>query len=137
MLHPEARSAVVRLTGGQYFLETDAGGVYLVSAAGGERAPIVQFAQKNEDFPLVKTLSDRELQAFAMLGDGHEMGEIAREMGVSIKTVETYRARIKQKFGIKHRMQLLALAVEWRLRSSDGQADGQADDKAPTSPLQP
>ena len=50
-----------------------------------------------------------------MLGEGKGMAEIATRINVSIKTVETYRARIKQTLNIKSRSLLIALAVESRL----------------------
>lgn len=61
----------------------------------------------------IQKLSDRELEVFRLLGDGQEMSAISQRLGVSVKTVETYRARIKQKLGIKGRLDLMRSAVEW------------------------
>jgi len=57
----------------------------------------------------------REMQVFRLFGDGVEMNEVATQMRISVKTIETYRARIKQKLGIKNRIGLLKFAVEWTL----------------------
>ena len=46
-------------------------------------------------------LSERETQIFRMLGTGLETKEIAARLGISVKTVETHRARIREKLGIK------------------------------------
>lgn len=66
-------------------------------------------------FSQIDQLSQRERSVFEMLGDGSEMSEIAGRLGVSVKTVETYRARIKQKLNIKGRAKLVCFAVEWAL----------------------
>src|SRR5436189_3811863 len=66
-------------------------------------------------FSKIQTLSRRETQVIRLLGDGKEMSEIAEEIGVSVKTIETYRARLKQKLEIKNRSALLKFAVEWAL----------------------
>lgn len=44
----------------------------------------------------METLSDRELQAFELIGQGFSTHEVAERMKISAKTVETYRVRIKK-----------------------------------------
>ena len=61
----------------------------------------------------VEQLSDRELDVFRLLGGGHGTAEIATRLHVSVSTVETYRANIKQKLGLKNAMDLVAAAVRW------------------------
>jgi DNA-binding NarL/FixJ family response regulator len=60
-------------------------------------------------------LSDRELEVFRLIGEGVDMPEIGRRMQLSVKTVETYRARVKKKLNIPGRMELVRTAVEWSL----------------------
>jgi DNA-binding NarL/FixJ family response regulator len=60
-------------------------------------------------------LSDRELEAFELIGHGMTTEAIAAKMHVSAKTVETYRIRIKQKLGIKHATELVQKAAQWVL----------------------
>jgi DNA-binding NarL/FixJ family response regulator len=74
-----------------------------------------QSANGDARFSQIDQLSQRERTVFEMLGDGSEMSEIAGRLGVSVKTVETYRARIKQKLNIKGRAKLVCFAVEWAL----------------------
>jgi DNA-binding NarL/FixJ family response regulator len=56
-------------------------------------------------------LSDREMQVFTLLGNGKGNREIARQMNVSIKTIDAYRAHIKQKLKLRNGMELIRLAV--------------------------
>lgn len=57
-------------------------------------------------------LSEREVQIFKMLALGYRNQEIANELALSVKTVETYRARLMQKLGITSRVALVRLAIE-------------------------
>jgi DNA-binding NarL/FixJ family response regulator len=52
-----------------------------------------------EGSPRVAILSDRELHVFALIGARHGVGQIARELRISRKTVETYCDHIKVKLG--------------------------------------
>ncbi len=61
----------------------------------------------------VGRLSDREMQVFEMIGMGDSTRVVARKLGLSIKTVETYRANIKEKLGLTDASQLLQRAVQW------------------------
>jgi len=66
---------------------------------------------------LVDELSDRELQVFQFIGEGLGMVQIAERMHLSVKTIETYRARIKRKLNQSSRTELVRMAVEWVLQS--------------------
>jgi len=61
----------------------------------------------------VDCLSDRELEIFKLIGHGLRSQRIAEELNLSVKTVETYYSRIKQKLGIKDASELLQLAIAW------------------------
>jgi DNA-binding NarL/FixJ family response regulator len=63
----------------------------------------------------VHSLSDRELQAFEMMGHGLTTEVIAAKMHVSSKTIETYRIRIKQKLGLKNVTEVIQRATQWVL----------------------
>ncbi|MGE4490098.1 MAG: response regulator transcription factor, partial [Kiritimatiellales bacterium] len=60
-------------------------------------------------------LSDRELAVFEKIGAGQGTAEIAENMKLSIKTVETYRARIKTKLNISTSSELVQRAVQWTI----------------------
>jgi DNA-binding NarL/FixJ family response regulator len=76
----------------------------LFGAAVGRKAPMQS--------PL-EVLSDRELEVFEMTGRGLPTREIAERLHLSVKTVESYRARIKQKLNIETGTELLQQAVQW------------------------
>lgn len=61
----------------------------------------------------VEALSDRELQVFEAIGQGLSTAEIAERMNLSIKTVQVYFARAKEKFGVTSARELLREAYRW------------------------
>ena len=61
----------------------------------------------------VDQLSDRELEVFRQLGQGHETRRIAESLGLSIKTVQVYCARIKEKLNLANATELLREAMRW------------------------
>jgi DNA-binding NarL/FixJ family response regulator len=58
-------------------------------------------------------LADRELQVFELTGRGFNTRQIAERLHVGVKTVETYRARIREKLNLKDASELLPLAISW------------------------
>jgi DNA-binding NarL/FixJ family response regulator len=67
------------------------------------------------DNPLA-TLTDRELEVFDLIGRGLSTGAIAEQIGVSIKTIETYRSNIKGKLNLKDATDLIRFAATWSER---------------------
>jgi len=61
----------------------------------------------------VDTLSDRELEVFRRMGEGQVTKRIATELGVSMKTVQEYQSRIKEKLGLADATELMRAAVRW------------------------
>jgi DNA-binding NarL/FixJ family response regulator len=59
------------------------------------------------------TLSDRELLVFEMIGKGHGTRQIAEQLHLDMRTIETYRARIKEKLNLKDANELLQYAIRW------------------------
>ena len=59
-------------------------------------------------------LSHRELEVYQLLGQGYSTRRIAERWHRSIKTVETYRAHIKQKLNLGSAADLIHSAVQWR-----------------------
>jgi DNA-binding NarL/FixJ family response regulator len=68
----------------------------------------------------METLSDRELQVFALIGRGLPTRDIAGSLNVSVKTVQAYCARIKQKLNISSATELLREAVRWHDQQNAG-----------------
>lgn len=61
----------------------------------------------------VELLSDREMEVFRRLGEGQGTRKIATEMNLSMKTVQAYSARIKEKLGLANVSELVREAVRW------------------------
>jgi DNA-binding NarL/FixJ family response regulator len=61
----------------------------------------------------VESLTDRELEVFQLIGRGKNAREIAAELQLGETTIETYRARIKDKFGLKNAAALYQRAAQW------------------------
>jgi DNA-binding NarL/FixJ family response regulator len=72
--------------------------------------------QKGQDLALSTpegALTDRELEVFRLLGAGLSSRDIAERLGLSIKTIGTYRDRIKEKLGVTTSAELIRRAVLW------------------------
>lgn len=61
----------------------------------------------------LETLADRELEVFQMLGRGKSTRQIAQTLGLGESTVETYRARIKEKLRLRSAAELYLRAGQW------------------------
>lgn len=61
----------------------------------------------------INRLTDRELQVFKMIGRGFSSRDIAEKLFLSIKTIGTYRERIKNKLNLKHANELIRCAVHF------------------------
>jgi DNA-binding NarL/FixJ family response regulator len=75
------------------------------------RAMLHPHAQR--PLPSVRSLGDRELEVFQLIGQGIGTREIATRLGRSVKTIETYRSRIKEKLELKTATDLVRHAVRW------------------------
>src|SRR6202158_4895243 len=60
----------------------------------------------------IADLSDRELEVLRLMGDGHGTRQIAEELHLSIKTVESYQAHLKDKLGLKNSRELVQYAIQ-------------------------
>ncbi len=61
----------------------------------------------------IENLSDREFEVFRLIGEGYKASRIAEILYLSPKTVETYRARIKDKLNLRNAAELLRYAIKW------------------------
>ena len=64
------------------------------------------------------SLSDREYQVLRLLGSGRTVSDIARALGLSVKTVSTYRTRVLEKLGMQTNAELMRYAIENELLDS-------------------
>lgn len=65
----------------------------------------------------IRRLSDRELEIFELIGRGLKTGEIARRLHLSVKTVQTHRAHIKEKLHLSDSAKLAVRAAKWGRQS--------------------
>ena len=66
----------------------------------------------------IDALSDRELDVFQLIGQGVKTSDIATRLHVSVRTVETYRDRIRGKLGLRDGAELSRRAVEWMVENA-------------------
>ena len=96
--------AVRRVLGGGIYVSEEINERLLLGLAAGRE----ELAQS----PL-EVLSDRELEVFELTGRGLVTREIAERLHLSVKTVESYRGRIKDKMNLKTATELMLHAVHW------------------------
>jgi len=63
----------------------------------------------------ISLLSDRELEVYRLIGEGRATREIAEELHLSVKTVETYQAHIKEKLALRSGRELIQHAIQWKM----------------------
>ena len=65
-------------------------------------------------------LTDRELEVFRLIGEGHSTRQIANELHLSVKTIESHQAHIKEKLALRNARELVQHAIEWTVNLSGG-----------------
>jgi DNA-binding NarL/FixJ family response regulator len=91
-----------------------AGGIYLNETTGAAiLARLAAKPQIKED-TISDLLTDRELQVFELTGQGFNTREISTQLRIDMKTVETYRLRIREKLNLDSSSELLKLAIRWK-----------------------
>jgi DNA-binding NarL/FixJ family response regulator len=63
----------------------------------------------------LSALSDRELEVFRSIGEGRSTRQIADELHLSVKTVETYQAHLKEKLALRTGRELIQHAIQWKI----------------------
>ena len=61
----------------------------------------------------IESLSDREFEIFRLIGEGLKASQIAKQLHLSTKTIETYRSRIKEKLNLPNAAELLRYSIKW------------------------
>ena len=73
---------------------------------------------KNSRSSEINSLSDRELEIFSFIGRGVSVSELATELHVSVKTIETHQMRMKEKLALHSAAELRQKAREWLAKSA-------------------
>ena len=63
----------------------------------------------------IAELTDRELEVFRLIGEGHGTRQIAEALHLSVKTVESYQAHIKEKLSLRSARELVQHAIQWNV----------------------
>jgi len=71
---------------------------------------------KNDELE-IKKLSDREFEVFQLISKGIKTSDIAKEINISVKTVEAHKLRIRTKLNLKNSNELNKYAIEWKHRN--------------------
>lgn len=92
------------------------GGTYLHSShARALLSPEGEERTAESEMPGHEALSERELQVLRLIAEGFSNRGIAEQLALSVKTVETYRARIMEKLGLRGRVALVRYALRHHL----------------------
>jgi DNA-binding NarL/FixJ family response regulator len=89
------------------------GGIYVSERIANRMALRLTSSRRRVASSPFECLSDRELEIFQLLGQGRTPSEIARDLNLSLKTVQAYCARAKGKFGVASLTELLRAAIRW------------------------
>ena len=89
------------------------GGVYVSAKVASKMALGISSPREAAPRSPVERLSDRELEIFRLLGQGRTTAQIASDLNLSVKTIQAYCARAKEKFGVTSLTELLRAAIRW------------------------
>jgi len=89
------------------------GDVYLSDGMTARLLKNISDGKKPDGTLTLASLADRELEVFQLIGKGKTTREIAEMLKLEPTTVDTYRARIKEKLNLKNATQLVHLATDW------------------------
>lgn len=112
-----AKGYVMKLEAGEQLIKAIKkilkGGIYVSEEVSEKLLMGMAMGQKDINNSPIDQLSDRELEVFEFTGKGNTTREIAEKLHLSVKTVESYRARIKTKLNLDNATELMMHAVKW------------------------
>jgi DNA-binding NarL/FixJ family response regulator len=106
---PELLRAFNEISTGHPYVGASVLPLILSNFAGGPKS------SRNSD---INSLSDRELEIFSFIGRGMSVSELATELHVSVKTIETHQMRMKEKLALHSAAELRQKAREWLAKSA-------------------
>ena len=127
-------TAIRKVLGGEIYLSEKMSAKMMQQLVGGKTA--------STGSP-IERLSDRELEVFGLIGQGHGTRQIAEKMHLSVKTIESHRAHIKEKLNLKNANELVLHAIQWQgtvgglngaIADAAGPGSGPAGIKGPVPP---
>jgi len=105
----ELLSAIRTVHHGGVYLHPDHARILAEDRPHGQAAPAPPLDEKHTRY---ESLSERETEVFKAVALGYRNSEIAEMSFLSVKTVETYKARLMQKLGVHSRADLVRYALE-------------------------
>lgn len=112
-----AKGYIMKLEAGEMLLKAVRkvlnGGIYVSEEVSERLLMGMARGQKDGMESPIEMLSDRELEVFELTGKGNSTRDIAERLHLSVKTVESYRARIKTKLNLENATELMVHAVKW------------------------
>ncbi len=100
----QVETAVRVVLSGKVYLSSKMSDEFLLAVTRGDPARVAS---------PVNRLSDRELEVFECIGQGLGASEIAKKLRLSVKTIESYQAKLKEKLHLKDSSQLFQHALHW------------------------
>jgi DNA-binding NarL/FixJ family response regulator len=117
VLRAGGRGYVMKQEGGKKLMEAIrhvlSGQIYVSEKMSARILEIFSGGRRDGSGSPIGRLTDREFEVFQRIGQGKGTREIAEHLHLSVKTVEVYRAKIKEKLGIKNATDLVRFAVRW------------------------
>jgi len=89
------------------------GEVYLSERLGNRMLNSLVGGRPSQNGSPIEDLSDRELEVFGLIGQGHGTRPIAEKLHLSVKTIESHRAHIKEKLNLQNATELVHHAIQW------------------------
>lgn len=101
---PRVIDAIRQVLAGQVYLSPEVTTQFVRTAIDGGREPTAS---------PIDQFSDRELEVFALIGQGLSTREIARKLHLSTKTIDSHRSKIKTKLNLNNSTELVHHAIRW------------------------
>lgn len=89
------------------------GEVYLSDSMSKKVLSHVAGERSNKEVSLIDRLSDRELEVFQLISQGYQPRQIAQNLHLSVKTIESYREHLKIKLNLESAAELTQAAIQW------------------------
>jgi DNA-binding NarL/FixJ family response regulator len=117
VLRAGARGYIMKQEGGKKLLSAIRrvleGGIYVSEKMSSQILEVFSGRPAGETASPLAQLSDREFEVFQLIARGADTHEMARQLYLSVKTVEAHRVHIKEKLKLKTATELVRYAVRW------------------------
>lgn len=91
---------------------------------------VVSSENSQDDSP-INVLTDREIEVLQLIGEGKSSREIAADLHLSVKTVESHRLHMKEKLRLKNAAELVRFATDWVTQQAESNGDIPAAQESP------